>query len=155
MNVLDVADQQRILTLLGRSWSIRRVARETGYRHETIRRYGIEAGILKPRPEAKCTAPSEVPTDPKPRTGPEVPTDSAATRGAAPFRAFIEAELAKRRNAMAIYQDLVERHGYAGSYDAIKRLARKLREQEPKVSCRSETEPHSALQPQTFGSVAR
>ena len=39
MNVLDVADQQRILTLLGRSWSIRRVSRETGYRHETIRRY--------------------------------------------------------------------------------------------------------------------
>jgi transposase len=147
MNVLDVADQQRILTLLGRSWSIRRVARETGYRHETIRRYGIEAGILKPGPGAKCTTASEVPTDPKPHTGPEVPTDSAATRSSAePFRAFIEAELAKRRNATAIYQDLVEHHGYTGSYDAIKRLARELRKREPKVSCRFETEPGQELQ---------
>src|SRR5580704_7388094 len=147
MNVLDVADQQRILTLLGRSWSIRRVSRETGYRHETIRRYGIEAGILKPRSLAKCTTLGEVPTDPKPHTRPEVPTDSAATRSSAePFRAFVETELAKRRNAMAIYQDLVEHHGYTGSYDAVKRLARKLRKREPKVSCRFETEPGQELQ---------
>jgi hypothetical protein len=95
MNVLDVADQQRILTLLGRGWSIRRVSRETGYRHETIRRYGIEAGILKPRSVAKCITPGEVPTDPKPHTRPEVPTDPAATRSSAePFRAFVETELA-------------------------------------------------------------
>jgi transposase len=147
MNVLDVADQQRILTLLGRGWSIRRVSRETGYRHETIRRYGIEAGILKPRSLAKCTTLGEVPTDPKPHTRPEVPTDSAVTRSSAePFRAFVETELAKRRNAMAIYQDLVEHHGYTGSYDAVKRLARKLRKREPKVSCRFETEPGQELQ---------
>lgn len=46
MNVLDVADRERILNLLRRGWGIRRVGRETGHRHETIRRYGIEAGIL-------------------------------------------------------------------------------------------------------------
>ena len=47
---------------------------------------------------------------------------------------------------MAIYQDLVEHHGYTGSYDAVKRLARKLRKREPKVSCRFETEPGQELQ---------
>ena len=88
-----------------------------------------------------------MPADPKPHTGPEVPTDSAVTRSSAkPFRAFVETELAKRRNAMAIYQDLVEHHGYTGSYDAVKRLARKLRKREPKVSCRFETEPGQELQ---------
>ena len=62
MNVLDVADRNRILDLLRKGWSIRQVARDTGHRHETIRRYGIEAGILVPKP-AKCTTPAEVSTE--------------------------------------------------------------------------------------------
>ena len=128
MNVLDVADRNRILDLLRKGWSIRQVARDTGHRHETIRRYGIEAGILAPKP-AKCTTPPEVPTDPKPHTEPEVPTGSRR-RAAAPSRIATSSRPSwrKRRNAMAIYQDLVEHHGYDGSYDAVKRLARKLRQ---------------------------
>ena len=37
-------------------------------------------------------------------------------------------------------------HGYTGSYDAIKRFARKLRKREPKISCRFETEPGQEMQ---------
>lgn len=142
MNVLDVADKKRILDLLSRGWSIRRVARETGHRHETIRRYGIEAGVLAGA--AKCTTPAEVPTDPKPHTPAEVPTGSRSS--AEPFREFIEAELRKGRNAKAIYQDLVLHRGYDGSYDAVKRLARTLRRREPRISCRFETEPGQEAQ---------
>ncbi len=156
MNVLDVADRNRILDLLRKGWSIRQVARDTGHRHETIRRYGIEAGILTPK-LAKCTTPAEVPTDPKPHTEPEVPTDpkphtepelpTGSTRSSAePFRDFIEAELRKGRNAKAIFQDLVLHRGYDGSYDAVKRLARTLRKREPKISCRFETEPGQEAQ---------
>lgn len=80
-------------------------------RHETIRRYGIEAGNLKSKPGAKPhTLPGEVPT------GSSTPTRSSAE----PFRAFIEAELTKGRNAKAICYDLVVHHGYDGSYDAVK-----------------------------------
>ena len=44
--------------------------------------------------------------DPKAATEPKVAADSGAARSsAAPFRAFIEGELAKRRNGAAIYQD--------------------------------------------------
>jgi hypothetical protein len=114
MNVLGVADQQRILTLLRRGWSIRRVSRETGYRHETIRRYGIAAEILTPRPGAKPHTRAEVPTG----------SESSTRSSAEPFRPYIEAELAKGRNSKAIYQDLSLHHGYDGSYDAVKRLAR-------------------------------
>ena len=147
MNVLDVADRERILNLLSRSWSIRHIARETGHRHETIRRYGIEAGLLAPSVAAKCTTSGEVPTDSKPHTEPEVPTGSSATRSSAEgFREFIDAELEKGRNAKAIFQDLVAHHGYSGSYDAVKRLARKLRTREPKISCRFETEPGQEAQ---------
>ena len=75
------------------------------------------------------------------------PTDPAMTRSsAAPFRAIIEGEVAKGRNATAIYQDLVEHHGYDGSYDAVKRFVRKLRKREPKISCRFETEPGQEIQ---------
>jgi hypothetical protein len=127
MNVLDVADRNRILDLLRRGWSIRQVARDTGHRHETIRRYGIEAGILVPKP-AKCTTSAEVATDSKPHTEPEVPAGSVpkphtapevptgSTRSSAePFRDFIEAELGKGRNAKAIFQDLAPHRGYDGS----------------------------------------
>lgn len=147
MNALDVADRDRIVNLLRRGWSIRHVARETGHRHETIRRYGIEAGALTPRAGPKCTTSAEVPTDPKPHTEPEVPAGSTSTRSSAePFREFIDGELKKGRNAKAIFQDLVLHRGYTGSYDAVKRLARKLRQREPKISCRFETEPGQEAQ---------
>ena len=48
-----------------------------------------------------------------------------------PHRAFIEAQLRLRRNAMAIYQDLVDQHGFTGAYNSVKRFAGKLRHREP------------------------
>jgi transposase len=144
VNKLSMTERESILNLLRLGWSERRISREGGYHRATIRRVRREAGL----PAAECTTRAEVPTDPKPATELKVATDSAAiTRSsAAPFRDFIEAELAKRRNGAAIYQDLVEHHGYRGSYDAVKRLARKLRAEEPKVSCRFETEPGQEAQ---------
>ena len=119
-----MTERETILGLLRLGWSERRIAREGGHHRATVRRIRHEAGL----PAAKCTTPGEVPTDPKPPTERRAPTDLTATRSsAAPFRAFIEGELAKHRNSAAIYQDLVEHHGFEGSYDAVKRLARKLR----------------------------
>ena len=63
-----------------------------------------------------------------------------------PYRGFIEAEVAKGRNAVAIYQDLVEHHGYDRAYNAVKRFVGKLRAAESKVSCRFETEPAQEAQ---------
>ena len=48
-----------------------------------------------------------------------------------PHRAFIEAQLRLKRNFMAIYQDLVDRHGFSGAYNSVKRFAGGLREREP------------------------
>jgi len=61
-------------------------------------------------------------------------------------RAFIEAEVAKGRNAMAIYQDLVEHHGFVGAYNAVKRFVGRLRPRSTKVSCRFETLPGQEAQ---------
>lgn len=89
-----------------------------------------------------------MPTDLEPVNGPPVAASAAPAAGTRPSRssarehaAFIEGEVAKGRNAAAIYQDLVGHHGYTGSDDAIKRFARRIPPTEPKVSCRFETEP--------------
>lgn len=85
---------------------------------------------------------------------PEVATDLPGSRSSCePHRSFIEAEVAKRRNAIAIYQDLVEHHGYGGAYNAAKRFVGKLRPPEPKISCRFETEPGKKRKSTMAGAV--
>jgi transposase len=167
MNELSMHDQETILSLLRLGWSSRRVARETGHRPETVTRYGRAAGILSPSPIAasKPVTGSKVPTDSKLAAGVQVPGDSDAATpeaemptGAVPampaksrsscegHRPFISAEIAKGRNATAIYQDLVEHHGYEGGYDAVKRFVRSLEPRSRKISCRFETLPGQEAQ---------
>jgi hypothetical protein len=55
------------------------------------------------------------------------PGRSASASACEPYREFIEAALAKGRNAMAIWQDLVDGHGFGEKYASVKRFLRKLR----------------------------
>ena len=69
----------------------------------------------------------------------EVPTDSRLAKGARPeassetasvcepYRELIVVALRQRRNAMAIWQELVDTYGFAGRYDSVKRFVRKVR----------------------------
>jgi len=43
------------------------------------------------------------------------------------YREWIELELSRGRNATGIFQDLVDQHGFTGSYESVKRFVRKLR----------------------------
>jgi len=43
------------------------------------------------------------------------------------YRELIELELERGRNAMGIWQDLVDEHGFTASYQSVQRLVRKLR----------------------------
>jgi transposase len=70
------------------------------------------------------------PTDSKPAN--EVSTDPAPDQSATasvcePYRDFIELSLSKGRNAKAIYQDLVDDHGFTGRYSSVKRFVRRCR----------------------------
>jgi len=141
-------ERETVLGLL-RLGCIRRISKETGHCRQAIRRLVSESDAEP----SKLTTSGEVPTDLQAsevvlQVGePKVPAvlDAAAsTRTASrsacePYRDFIVAEAGKGRNAVAIYQDLVERHGYDGAYDAVKRFTRKLTQRDPKVSCRFET----------------
>jgi transposase len=147
-NVLNDHERDRILGLLRHGWSRRRISRETGHCREAITRLAIEAGLVL----SNLTTHGEVPTD-LPATVSEKTADFEVSADAAevvsvssvgrsacePHREFIVGEVAKGRNAVAIYQDLVDRHGYENSYDAVKRFVRQLCAHEPKVFCRFET----------------
>jgi len=44
-----------------------------------------------------------------------------------PYREMIELELSRGRNAMGIWQDLVDKHGFRSSYQSVQRFVLKLR----------------------------
>jgi transposase len=94
-------------------------------------------GLLPPVPAPEGTAApdtpkpaNEVTTDPATEPAPVSaipPQRSPAASACEPYREIIEVALARDRNAMAIWQDLVSQCGFAGAYTSVKRFVRRLR----------------------------
>jgi len=87
---------------------------------------------------AIVAAPAATPTSAEDSAPPEskpanaVSTDPALGKHATasvcePYRDFIELSLSKGRNAKAIYQDLVDDHGFTDRYSSVKRFVRRCR----------------------------
>jgi transposase len=75
---------------------------------------------------------NEASPDPHPVPAPgRSPTASACE----PYFDFIELSLSKDRNAKAIYQDLVDDHGFTGRYQSVKRFVRQLRGRPGRQAC--------------------
>lgn len=71
-----------------------------------------------------------------PDSGPAaVPGRSPTASACEPYFDFIEMSLSKGRNAKAIYQDLVDDHGFPGRYQSVKRFVRQLRGQPGPRAC--------------------
>ncbi len=60
-------------------------------------------------------------------TDSERPARGPAASASEPYRDLIELALARGRNAMAIWQDLVSEHGFTGGYQSVRRFVRRLR----------------------------
>jgi transposase len=146
VNVLKPHLQTTIRTLLQAGASQREIERVTGVSRHTIRawqkRFAEEA--------ANCPG---VATDPAAQTAPPRPPTSAPAAAAGvntsscePHREFVEAQLRLRRNATAIYQDLVDRHGFTGAYNAVKRFVAKLRHRQPEQFDRLDFLPGEEMQ---------
>jgi transposase len=144
-NVLDDEKQQQIRALGRLGWTLSRIEDATGIRRETISWYLKAAGIAvrgRGRPSEAKSKPAisvEVSTDsggPKAATRAEVSTDSPSVprpgrapsaSACEPYRDLIIAALGCGRNAMAIWQDLVDDHGFVGRYASVRRFVLKLR----------------------------
>jgi hypothetical protein len=108
---LDMVTQERVKALLALGWTERRVAREVGVHRNTVRRCAAER-------LAECT---KTPTDPAAELGAGVrPPVTRRPFAAAPFRTEILDAIRTGNSAQVIYQGLVDRYGYAGSYDSVK-----------------------------------
>ena len=132
MNVLKPHLRISIQTLLDRGATQREIERFTGVDRKTIRRYqrfsnspGVATGSEAVRSQ-----------NPPPRPpAPEDATVLAATRvtpsTCEPHRGWIEVQVGLGRNAVSIYQDLVEAHGFTHAYNSVKRFVSKLKARAP------------------------
>ena len=149
-NVLNEEKKQQVIALGRLGWSLRRIQGATQIRRETIAGYLRTAGIPVRPPGGWGRHPpkpaNQVITDPvlaKPAN--EVITDfgaelsvggavapgpppgrSPSASACAPFRDAIEVGLSRGRNAMAIWQELVDTCSFTGSYQSVQRFVRKL-----------------------------
>jgi len=125
--------QTTIWTLLRANASQREIERVTGISRHTIRTYQQRFAAERANCPGVATGSEAVASQTAPPRPPAfaVAPGSAATSLCEPHREFIEAQLRLKRNAMAIYQDLVDQHGFAGQYNSVKRFCAKLRHKEP------------------------
>src|SRR5262249_29516303 len=133
-NVLSEEKKQQVIALGKLGWSLRRIEQATGVRRETASAYLKAAGVVVCLPGWGRRAPAkpamEVTTDSgRSSSGSQGPPTHLEPSASAcePYRELVELGLARGRNAMAIWQDLVSDHGFAGSYQTVKRFVRKLR----------------------------
>src|ERR1022692_4426471 len=140
-NVLSQEQKQQVIELGRLGWTLRRIEERTGVRRETASKYLKEAGVAlrAPRPRrppdtnapAKPASPNEVITDfdgVLPAVIAPAPSGRSPTASACEaYREAIELGLSRGRNAMAIWQDLVDTCGFAGGYQSVRRFVRKLR----------------------------
>jgi len=162
-NILSDDKQHEVLVLGRLGWTLRRIEAATGVRRETAAKY-LRAAAVPIRAERRRTltkAASEVSTDPGAVSKPanEVATDSASAEwaeaaalrvperpGRSPsasacqaYRELIEIGVERGRTARAIYEDLVDVHGFAAGYASVMRFVRRLRDQ------RRPTEAHPVI----------
>jgi transposase len=142
-NVLAETKQQQVVALGRLGWSLRRIEEATGVRRETASAYLKAGGIPVRAPGGrpgvwppKSATTGGVSTDarpPNPATTPVVSTDSTPPKRAPsasacePYRDLIVEAVASGRNAMAIWQDLVDTYGFGARYASVRRFVKPLR----------------------------
>ncbi|MER2562634.1 MAG: IS21 family transposase [Myxococcaceae bacterium] len=146
-NVLSNEKREQVIALGRLGWPLRRIESETGVRRETASAY-LKAAKVAVRPPGRwgrSKPANEVTADPDRGTSAnpanEVTADLLELKQAyvlktpakslcAPHEAFVREALQRGRNAMAIYQQLVDDHGFTATYESVKRYVRTLRRDE-------------------------
>jgi transposase len=124
VNVLKDHKRQAVETLTSYRISQHEIHRRTGVDRKTIRRYA--AGSKSPGVATGSGA--DAPENPPPR--PPAP-DATGTSACEPHRPWIESQVQLGRNAVSIYQDLIEGHEFQHRYNSVKRFVAKLKAREP------------------------
>ena len=132
MNVLKLHLRIAIETLLRGGASQREIERHTGVDRKTIRRVAREAnspGVATGSEGPVGQIPP--PWPPVDTVGPAVTRAAWSTSACEAHRSWIESQVQLGRNAVSIYQDLVEQHGFAHRYNSVKRIVHGLKQRDP------------------------
>src|SRR2546426_7370119 len=142
-NVLSAEKRQQVIALGRLGWSLRRIEEATGVRRETASTYLRAAGVVvrppgrwgqPPQPAIEVSTDSSAGPAANPANGVGVSTDSPAApplprpgrspaaSACEPYRELIATALARRRNAIAIWHDLVDAHGFPATYATAMRV---------------------------------
>lgn len=157
MNVLKPHLETTVKTLLSKGVSQREINRKTGIDRKTIRRYGRLSHLVLGSENEHSNSPSaeEVATGCGVQSGQNPPPWPPGRGENLPkhvrsvcevHRDWIEEQLRLGRNAMAIYQDLVERFGFTHRYNSVKRFVRGLKRKDPQQYDRLEFLPGEEAQ---------
>jgi hypothetical protein len=135
-NVLSESKHQQVLALGRLGWTLRRIEEELGVRRETAGRYLRAAGIEVREPGRwgkgrPSKAAIEVSTDSDAGFSSILPGRSPSVSAAEPHRDLIEAAVRLGRDAMSIWQDLVDDNGFKHGYASVRRFVSRLRAGSP------------------------
>jgi transposase/5S rRNA maturation endonuclease (ribonuclease M5) len=139
MNVLKPSLQTTIKILLSKEISQREIERKTGIDRKTIRRYfqlfglsATEEGDDSKSPTLATGSGAAFAQNPPPwPPALEVKMPKHVRSACESHREWIEEQVRGGRNAMAIYQDLVEMFGFTHRYNSVKRFVRLLKKKDP------------------------
>ena len=139
--------QTTIWTLLKAGSTQRQIERATGISRHTIRAYKKKFDSQSPDSCADQASTPIQTAPPWPPTQAAAPTEQLTGASTCePYRDYVQAQLRLKRNAMAIYQDLVDQFGFTGAYNSVKRFTAKLRYREPEQFDRLEFSPGEEMQ---------
>jgi transposase len=141
VNVLKPHLQSTVFTLLERNKSQRQIQRLTGIDRKTVRRYqaifesqksgSANSSMVTAGSESAVTQSPPLPRPPATEASSKATTFNFARSASEPHREWIEEQVRLRRNAQAIYQDLVDQFAFTASYESVKRFVRALRHIDP------------------------
>ena len=143
MNVLKPHRKNTVFTLIKRGVAQREIHRMTGIDRKTIRHYvrGMLAPSADGDPNSSTLATAspvgaeiQIPPPWPPAFSARISSSVApklARSACEPHREWIEAQVRLGRNAVAIYQELVDERGFVQRYNSVKRFCRGLRRSEP------------------------
>jgi transposase len=138
-NVLSEGKKQQVIALGQLGWSLRRIEATVHIRRETISGYLRAVGIPVRPPggwgrRAPAKPANEVITDfglesaAEGAVLPELQSNRSPSSSACePWREVIESGISRGRNAKAIWQDMVDDHGFAGGHQSVRRFVGKFR----------------------------
>lgn len=151
MNVLKAHKKSAVITLISNGVSQLEINRKIHVDCKTIRKYArlyqaeMDAGGSDSKSPGVATGPEGVVNS---NSLPRPPGKLAeyAHSACEPHRKWIEEQVQLGRNAMAIYQDLVESFAFEQKYNSVKRFVKRLKKKDPEQFDRLEFLPGEEAQ---------